>query len=37
VQEVQTLMAVSDTVAQFKKLFQKRFPQKGDQGDLLGE
>ncbi len=35
VQEVQTLMAVSDTVTQFKKLFQKRFPQKGDQGEML--
>jgi len=37
VQEVQTLMAVSDTVAQFKKLFIKRFPQKGDQGDFLDD
>ena len=35
VQEVMTLMAVSDTVTGFKKLFQKRFPQKGDQTDLL--
>lgn len=35
VQEVQTLMAVSDTVTQFKKLFMKRFPAKGDQPDLL--
>ncbi len=30
-----TLMAVSDTVTAFKRLFQKRFPQKGDQPDLL--
>ncbi|WP_106638617.1 P63C domain-containing protein [Allosphingosinicella vermicomposti] len=37
VQEVQTLMAVSDTINQFKKLFQKRFPQKGDQLDLLND
>ncbi len=37
VQEVQTLMAVSDTVQQFKKLFQKRFPQKNDQLDLLDD
>lgn len=37
VQEVQTLMAVSDTVTQFKKLFLKRFPQKGDQLDLLDD
>ncbi|HWA18841.1 MAG TPA: P63C domain-containing protein [Devosia sp.] len=35
VQEVMTLMAVSDTVSGFKRLFQKRFPQKGDQADLL--
>lgn len=37
VQEVQTLMAVSDTVTQFKKLFHKRFPQKGDQLDMLND
>jgi hypothetical protein len=37
VQEVQTLMAVSDTVNAFKKLFQKRFPQKGDQPDFLDD
>jgi hypothetical protein len=37
VQEVQTLAAVSDNVTQFKKLFQKRFPQAGDQGELLNE
>lgn len=37
VQEVMTLMAVSDTVGQFKKLFNKRFPQVGDQLDLLDE
>lgn len=30
VQEVQTLMAVSDTVAVFKKLFMKRFPKVRD-------
>lgn len=35
VQEVQTLMAVSDTVNGFKKLFQKRFPKQGDQMDFL--
>jgi hypothetical protein len=35
VQEVLTLMAVSDSVGQFKRLFQKRFPQTGDQPDLL--
>jgi len=33
-QEIMTLVAVSDSVAQFKKLFQKRFPQQGDQLDL---
>lgn len=32
--EVMTLAAVSDTVVQFKRLFQKRFPQSGDQMDL---
>jgi hypothetical protein len=37
VQEVQTLMAVSDTVGQFKKLFNKRFPVEGTQGELLEE
>ncbi len=37
VQEVQTLLAVSDNVGQFKKLFMKRFPQKGDQDDLLDD
>lgn len=37
IQEVQTLMAVSDTVNGFKKLFQKRFPQRGDQMDLLND
>lgn len=35
VQEVLTLMAVSDTVSQFKRLFQKRFPQAGTQLDFL--
>jgi len=33
-QEVMTLVSVSDTVPQFKKLFQKRFPAIGDQMDL---
>lgn len=37
VQEVQTLMAVSDTVTGFKKLFMKRFPKNGDQGELLDD
>jgi hypothetical protein len=37
VQEVQTLVAVSDTVSQFKKLFQKRFPREFDQRELLDE
>ena len=35
VQEVQTLIAVSDNTTQFKRLFQKRFPQDGDQHELL--
>ena len=35
--EVLTLIKVSDTVAQFKKLFGKRFPTVGDQGDLFDE
>jgi hypothetical protein len=33
-QEVITLAAVSDSVTQFKKLFQKRFPKVGDQIEL---
>lgn len=37
VQEVQTLIAVSDTVGQFKKLFGKRFPMEGTQGELLDD
>ena len=37
VQEVQTLMAVSDTVTGFKKLFMKRFPKSGDQGELIDD
>lgn len=37
VQEVMTLMAVSDTVTGFKRLFQKRFPRKGDQSDMLDD
>jgi hypothetical protein len=35
VREVITLLKVSDTVEDFKKLFKKRFPRKGDQLDLL--
>lgn len=35
VHEAMTLMKVSDTVAQFKKLFAKRFPQRGEQLSLL--
>ena len=34
VQEVQTLMAVSDSVLQFKKFFFKRFPEQGQQLEL---
>ncbi len=37
VQEVITLVTVSDTVGQFKKLFSKRFPEAGAQLDLLDE
>ncbi|OOG46736.1 hypothetical protein B0E50_12130 [Rhodanobacter sp. C01] len=38
VQEVLTLIAVSDTVGQFKKLFSKRFPaEEGSQMDLLDD
>ncbi len=37
VQEVMTLIAVSDTVSQFKRLFQKRFPQAGTQLDFLDD
>lgn len=37
VSEILTLMKVSDTVAQFKKLFAKRFPAVGDQSDLFEE
>lgn len=37
VQEVQTLVAVSDTVGQFKRFFQKRFPQEGQQAELLDD
>jgi hypothetical protein len=33
-QEVMTLVAVSDSVSQFKRLYQKRFPQRGDQIEL---
>jgi hypothetical protein len=35
VQEVMTLIRVSDTTSQFKKLFGKRFPQSGMQLDFL--
>jgi P63C domain len=35
--EVMTLMKVSDTVGQFRRLFAKRFPQGGTQLDLLEE
>lgn len=35
VREVITLLKISDSVAEFKKLFKKRFPRKGDQMDLL--
>ena len=35
VREVMTLLKVSDTVEEFKKLFKKRFPKGGDQLDLL--
>ena len=37
VQEVMTLIQVSDTISQFKKLVSKRFPQKGEQFSLLDE
>lgn len=37
VQEVQTLVAVSDTVNQFKRLFHKRFPEQGAQLELLDD
>lgn len=37
VQEVMTLMGVSDSVRQFKRLFFKRFPQSGTQLDLLDD
>jgi hypothetical protein len=35
--EVMTLMKVSDTVGQFRRLFAKRFPQGGTQLDLLDD
>ncbi|MCE9506927.1 MAG: P63C domain-containing protein [Alphaproteobacteria bacterium] len=37
VQDVMTLMSVSDTVSQFKKLFLKRHPKVGMQLDLLDD
>lgn len=33
--EVLTLLKISDSVTEFKKVFKKRFPRKGDQIDLL--
>jgi hypothetical protein len=35
--EILTLLKVSDTVGQFKRLFGRRFPQAATQGDLFGE
>lgn len=35
VREVITLLKISDTVGEFKRLFKKRFPRTGDQIDLL--
>lgn len=35
VREIITLLKISDSVTEFKKLFKKRFPRKGDQIDLL--
>lgn len=37
VQEVLTIAKISDNVAQFKKLFKKRFPEANTQGDLLDD
>jgi hypothetical protein len=37
VQEVMTLLTVSDTVGQFKRLFHKRFPKSGTQVDWLDD
>jgi hypothetical protein len=37
VQEVMTLLAVSDSVGQFKRFFYKRFPKSGTQMDFLDE
>jgi P63C domain len=37
VQEVMTLLTVSDTILQFKKLFNKRFPKSGSQIDWLDD
>lgn len=37
VQEVLTLMKISDSVSQFRRLFEKRFPAKGQQGRLFDE
>ena len=35
--EILTLLKVSDTVGQFKRLFGRKFPQAATQGDLFGE
>lgn len=37
VQEVVTLMKISDNVSQFRRLFDKRFPQAGTQGHLFDD
>ena len=37
VQEILTLIKVSDTVSQFKRLFAKRFPDVGTQADMFGD
>jgi P63C domain len=37
VQEVLTLVKVSDSVVQFRRLFDKRFPQRGTQGRLFDD
>lgn len=37
VQEIMTLIKVSDSVGQFKRLFAKRFPESGSQQDMFGD
>lgn len=37
VQEVMTLLVVSDNISQFKKLYQTRFPTSGDQFEMLDD